>query len=123
LDANISLKNSSGEDLLNPNNPNSYKESKIKTYYLVNGEEKIAHTEEFIYEDGEGLYRLRIFLNDEGNDEFPITYIDWNETDRDTIKSEIYKTDNQTRVIKIWYNKVLMWDAENLHATEFTVIK
>lgn len=123
LDTNISLKNAAGEDLLDPNNPNSYKESQIKTYYLIDGEEKIADTEEFIFEDIDGIYRLRVFVNSKGNDEFPITYIDWNETDRDTIKSEIYKTDNNTTAINIWYNDELKWGAENLSAREFTIIK
>lgn len=123
MNADISLKNTAGEDLLNPENFNSYKEREIKTYHLIDGIERIAHTEEFLFKDNDGLYRLRVFLNDEGNDEYPTTYIDWNETDRDTLKSEIYRTNNQVRVVKIWYNDSLMWDAEDLGPEQFTIIK
>lgn len=123
LDANISLKNSEGEDLLNPNKSNAYNERNFKTYHLINGEEKISHTEELLYQDNDSIYRLRVFVNHEGNDEFPITYIDWNETDRDTIKSEIYRTSNQTRAIKFWYNGELVWDANTGKPAQFTIIK
>lgn len=123
MNADISLENAAGEDLLNPENFNSYNEREIKTFYLIDGIERIAHTEEFLFKDNDGLYRLRVFLNDEGNDEYPITYIDWNQTDRDTLKSEIYRTNNQIRVIKIWCNDVLMWDAEDLGPEQFTIVK
>lgn len=120
---NISVKNATGEDLLDPQIPVSFKEEMIKTYYLVNGEERLADTEEFIYEDAQGIYRLRVFLNYEGTDEFPITYIDWHETDRDTIKSEFYKTDTKVIVTKIWFNNELKWNHENGGDPEFTIVK
>lgn len=123
LDANISLKNNAGEDLLDPDNPNSYKKRDIKTYHLIDGEQKRAGQYDNLYEDEEGVFRYSVIVNYEGNDEYPITYIDWNETDRDTIKYEIYRTNNQTRAIKFWYNGELIWDAENENAPEFTIIK
>lgn len=123
LHANISLKNTDGEDLLNPENPNGYKERDIKTYHLINGVQKRAGQYDQFYADNEGIFRYSVIVNYEGNDEYPITYIDWNETDRDTIKSEIYQTSNQIRVIKIWYNGVLMWDAEDLGPEQFTIVK
>ena len=123
LDANISLKNISGEDLLDPNTPNSFKKGNIKTFHLINGEEKRAGLDDIIYQDGDSIYRYRTFVNYEGNDEFPITYIDWSETDRDTIKSEIYRSGNMTRVVKFWYNNELMWDGEKDGASEFTIVK
>ncbi len=123
LAANISLKNNAGEDLLNPDNPNSYKKRDIKTYYLIDGEQTRAGQYDNFYEDEDGVFRYGVMVNYEGSDEYPITYIDWNETDRDTIKSEIYRTKNQTRAIKFWYNGELVWDAENGNAPEFTIIK
>lgn len=123
LSADISIENTAGEDLLDPNSPNSYKKRDIKTYHLINGEEKRAGIDDNIYQDADSIYRYRTFVNYEGNDEFPITYIDWSETDRDTIKSEIYRTNNQTRAIKIWYNGDLMWDVENGGEPYFTIIK
>ena len=123
LDANISLKNAAGKDLLDPNNPDSYKKNNIKIYHLINGEQKPAGLDDIIFQDSDSIYRYRTFVNYEGNDAFPITYIDWSETDRDTIISEIYKTENQTRAIKIWFNNELMWDVENGGDREFTIIK
>ena len=123
LDANIAITNSDGDDLLDPNNLNSYKKGDIKIYHLINGEQKRAGIDDIIYEDVDSIYRYRTFVNYEGNDEYPITYIDWSETDRDTIKSEIYRTDNQTRVIKIWYNGELMWDVADGRAPDFTIVK
>jgi len=123
LDANISVKNAGGEDLLDPNNPNSYKKENIKIYHLINGEQKRAGLDDIIYQDSDSVFRYRTFVNHEGNAEFPVTYIDWDETDRDTLKSEIYRTDNQTRVIKIWYNGELKWDVENGEAPDFTIVK
>ena len=123
LDANISLKNAAGDDLLDPNNPNSFKESNIKTYHLINGEEIRAGLDDIIYKDSDSIYRYLTFVNYEGNDEFPITYIDWSETDRDTIKSEIYRSGNVTRAIKFWFNNELMWDGEKDGASEFTIVK
>lgn len=123
LDANISLKSAAGADLLDPDNPDSYKKENIRIYHLINGDEKRAGVDDILYEDGDGINRYRTFVNHEGSDEFPITYIDWSETDRDTIKSEIYRTDNQTRAIKIWYNGELMWDVENGGAPDLTIVK
>lgn len=123
LDANISLKNAAGADLLDPDNPDSYKKENIRIYHLINGEQKQAGLDDIIYKDIDSIYRYRTFVNYEGNDEFPITYIDWDEKDRDTIKSEIYRSNNVTRAIKFWYNDKLMWDVENGGAPHFTIVK
>lgn len=123
LGADISLTNNAGDDLLNPESPNSFKKNSIKVYHLINGEEKRAGNDDLIYEDANGIFRYRTFVNYEGNDEYPITYIDWSETDRGTIKSEISKNGSNIIAIKFWYNGELVWDAENEHAPEFTVIK
>lgn len=123
LDANISLLDGSGVDLLDPNNPISFKKENIKIYHLINGDEKWAGVDDFIYQDSDSIYRFRTFVNYEGNDEFPITYIDWSETDRDTIKPEIYRSENIIRAIKFWYNGELVWDANTGTAGEFTIVK
>ena len=77
--------------MLNPENPNSYKERDIKTYHLINGEEKRSGQYDQFYASNEGIFKYKIIVNYDGNDEYPKTYIDRNETDRDTIRSEIYK--------------------------------
>lgn len=123
LGVNISLESTTGDDLLDPENPNSYKKSEIKTYHLIDEVEQRAGADDVLLQDPAGTYVFRTFVNYKGNDEYPITYIDWSETDRDTIKSEIYRTINQIRVIKVWYNGELMWDVENGGDASFTIIK
>lgn len=123
LGANIALTNASGEDLLNPNNPNAYKKENIRVFHLIDGEQKRAGIDDFLYRDADSIYRYRTFVNYEGNDEYPITYIDWSETDRDTIKSEIYRSGNITRVIKLWCNGELVWDGNSGTTGEFTIVK
>ena len=51
LGAHISLANNAGEDLLNPNDPNSYKKRDIKTYHLIDGEQIRAGQYDNLYED------------------------------------------------------------------------
>ncbi|WP_310990965.1 hypothetical protein [Aequorivita marina] len=123
LDVNIALTNAAGDDLLDPDNPNSYKESAIKVYHLINDEEQRSGVDDVLFQGEDGTYVYTTFVNYEGDAEYPITYIDWSETDRDTIKSEIYRTDNQTRAIKIWYNDELMWDVADGSAPYFTIVK
>lgn len=123
LGVNISILNATGEDLLDPNNPNSFRVNDIKTYHLINGEVKLAGADDVLFQESNGLFVFRTFVNYEGNDEYPITYIDWDETDRDTIKSEIYRTKNSIRAIKVWFNDDLMWDAENGGIPYFTIVK
>ncbi|MEM0519314.1 hypothetical protein [Aequorivita flava] len=123
LAVNLSIKNEAGDDMLDPNNPNSYKLNDIKTYHLIDGEEVWAIADNVISQNNEGAFIFTTFVNYEGNYEYPITYIDWDETDRDTIKAEIYRTERQIRVIKIWYNEELKWDVENGGGPEFTIIK
>ena len=120
---NISILNAAGADLLDPNNPDAFKKENIRTYHLINGEVKVAGADDILFQESNDLYVFRTFVNSEGNDEFPITYIDWSATDRDTIKSEIYRTKNSIRAIKVWLNDDLMWDAENGGIPYFTIVK
>ncbi|AFL81535.1 hypothetical protein Aeqsu_2071 [Aequorivita sublithincola DSM 14238] len=124
LDVNISLNTTSGEDLLDQTNPNSFKKAEIKTYHLINGKEQVVGADDIIFQyNNEGINYFRTFVNYEGNDEFPITYIDWSETDRDTIKAEIYKSKSRIIRTKIWYNGELKWDGNDPKGCYFDIIK
>ncbi|MDX1279507.1 MULTISPECIES: hypothetical protein [Flavobacteriaceae] len=113
----ITIKDSDGVDLLNPENPNAYLEEDIYLKYLVNGEEQnvyYGHQDHpknlFIFEH-EGTYRIRVFPNTEASEEFPITYIYWSETDRDTIKCAYNRYGNSIVCDKVWFNGDLIWDS------------
>lgn len=105
-----------GNDLLNPSNQNAYDVDKIKIFYLINGviEEvynpNYDNPRNFSISEREGLFRLMLTLNATENDEYPTTYIRWSESDTDTIKCIVKRTDRSVICTKVWYNDSLVWD-------------
>ena len=116
-------------DLLNPNNNNSFKEENIKIIYLIDGNEIEVNKPMLDYPKGfrifehKNEYRLVIFPNNDIDTEFPITYIIWNGTDRDTVKCEIRRTDNSEICRRIWYNGELTWDSSENKERFFRIRK
>jgi len=124
----VLIKDSNGNNLLDPENVNSYKEEQIKIFYLVNGQQSEVNNSNldypkgfFIYEH-ENEFRIRIFPNSDKNEETPVTYIMWNNTDIDTIKCSIERKSNSEICKKVWLNDNLVWEA---YETErfFEIIK
>jgi len=136
LDTSIffTIKDSNGNDLLNPNHPNAYISDSIKIYYLKeNGEvEEIYNTnaadsrnfhiitpqESFV-----DYYAFLLHPNTFG--ENTITYIKWNNTDTDTVKTNYRYGKNYTICNKVWYNDVNVW-TENIEQNTgriFEIIK
>ncbi|MDR7371877.1 hypothetical protein [Flavobacterium aquidurense] len=115
LDAslNILITNSNGGDLLDPNTPDAYDQSKIKILYLVEGKliEKPNGTDYprnfFIYKQ-DNLNIIRIFLNDSKEEKYPETYIQWSEKSTDIIKIEYNRTRNSVSKKTIWLNNELV---------------
>ena len=105
-----------GNDLLNPTNQNFYDEGTIKIFYLINGvieevyNQNYDNPRNFRISEREGLFRLMLTLNATENDEYPITYIKWSESDTDTIKCSVSRTYRSVVCIKVWYNEALLWD-------------
>lgn len=115
----MSIKNAEGEDLLNPNNPNAYCVSEIKLFYKIGGEIMEVYDQMMddprnfsIYKNEiESEYRIRLLPNHDRDEAQPITYIQWNETDRDTIKAEFHYTgpanSNYSFTIEnLWFNGI-----------------
>lgn len=115
----MSVRNSDGSDLLNPNNPNAYSADEIKLFYEIDGEVVEVYDPAmdlprnfmiFNYSnETESEYRIRLLPNYDRNESQPITYIQWNETDRDTIKAEFYysgpEDSNYSFTIEnLWFN-------------------
>lgn len=126
----IHVKSSNGEDLLNPNSPNTLNTSNIKLYYLKNGisEEVYNPNSDYprnfmIFMDQEGLYRMRIFPNALKNEEFSVTYIKWNETDSDTVKCKFSFDCNATILQKVWFNDTLKLDTALGDGLFFEILK
>jgi hypothetical protein len=110
LGLEISVVDKAGNDLLNPVSPNSFKESEIKIYYLLDGKKvevfysNYDHPRNFyIYQRG-NEFRIAVILND------PITYIQWNNSDTDTIQCEVSRAEGSVVCRKVWFNGELRWD-------------
>ncbi|MCX7549200.1 hypothetical protein OS188_14700, partial [Xanthomarina sp. F1114] len=126
------VSSSSGIDLLNPNNANAYLENKIKIFKLIDGniveifnenadlqrDFKIVSPED----SGSEEYFIRIFLNSSIL-ENAITYIEWNDTDTDTIRANFRSGDNYLLITKAWYNNAQIFDADNIPETLPVIIK
>lgn len=119
--------NSDGENLLG----NVYKEENIKLYYLNNGiVEEVYDTNmdtprNFKFVDIDGKLAIRVFanLNDEN---FPITYLEWNEEDIDTIRCHYYRSEDDFVVYldTVWYNDVkILPESVFEEIEEFKIIK
>ncbi len=126
------VKNSEGEDLLNPNTPNSLNTDKIKLFYLKNGvKEEVYHPTAdhprnyFIFLDSNGQYRIGVNVNYAKSEPFPITYIQWNENDMDTIISKLEYKDSGISIEKLWYNNELKIDFSNPQYSDwvFEIVK
>ena len=100
------VRDSAGNDLLDPSNPNGYNIDSIRVYYLLT--DATLHKGQTYYEFEKGVardpgdyelmrskdgYVLHFILytlhSKKSNHERPKMYIDWNDSDRDTIKAKL----------------------------------
>lgn len=101
--------NSKGEDLLNPENPNHFKEKDIKLYYVVDGQTKevynpdMAYPRNFKIVKATNEYRITIFLNDSPSQK-NITYVQWNKEDTDTIEAAFRRDIGYIVKDTVWLN-------------------
>jgi len=112
----ISIKDNLGNDLLNPSTPNAFVENEIKIYYLVDGIKKEVfnanydHPRNFILFEKAGEYLMGLSPNGDEKEELPVTYIEWNAFESDTIQCHFSRTSNSVVCDKVWYNGALVWD-------------
>lgn len=127
----VILKDKEGKDLLNPASPHCIVPDSIKLFYVVNNTEYEIYNPKsdsprnfIVYKNmSDDLFRIQIYANHSPEEAFPITYIQWNPHDRDTIKCEFETKPNSILLKKLWYNNVLRIDMEQDSTTEFEVIK
>jgi len=103
----------------------------LKIYYVVNGKKDLFYNGNYGYPKGYGILEslngdkyLRLFPNTKG--EMPVTLIQFNETDIDTVKCEFYKKESNIICTKVWYNNVLKWDVADKNSSEtreITIVK
>ena len=119
------VSSTSGIDLLNPNNTGAYLEENIKTYNLIDGEVVEAYYANATNprgfsitspeDSGDDKYRINVHVYNPELENV-VTYIEWNETDTDTIKSNSVANGNSLVLTQAWYNNNLLIDesTENL---------
>ncbi|MBB6611034.1 hypothetical protein H7F15_08300 [Pontibacter sp. Tf4] len=112
----MSVKDASGADMLDPTNANGYNAEEIEIFYVVDGvKQKVNNTDMdhpkgfHIFKQGD-TYRIRIFPNADFHSSFPVTIVKWNETNSDTIKCNIERTDNSQICKQVWVNDELAWE-------------
>lgn len=112
----MAVRDAGGVDLLNPNNANAFNKDLIKLIFEVDGKQNEYYDENLDYRKGffiyqhENTHRIRVFPNSDHKESFPITYIQWNETDTDTLKCEIDRVGSSKICRKVWFNGELVWD-------------
>ncbi len=112
LKIEISVKDSAGNDLLNPSFPGSFKKDSISIIYLINGKRiNSDYTWKLNLYKVDSVYVIGLSPNDDNDTEYPITYIDWNQNNEDTFKCEIFRTSNITSIKKVWLDGQLKWQA------------
>jgi len=118
VDININVQNADGESLLDPDTEDYLNSDSIKVYYVNEGKAELYNKPYADYPNGYdvistnlGTY-LRLFPNVEGNDENPMTLIQWDENSTDTIKCAVVNQKNDIYVGKVWLNEQTVYDSE-----------
>ncbi|PBJ13708.1 hypothetical protein [Flavobacterium sp. ACN6] len=130
ISAELSIFNDQNEDLLNPNNPNHLDISKIRLFYVINGVNQEFHnlnvesTSVLRIVKRENEYRIKMLLNDYDKSEKTTIYLQWDESQKDTIQSTFEKSYNLYRPKKIWYNNKLVWQLDyGVEECYFKIVK
>jgi hypothetical protein len=129
-DVNITLQNSLGDDLLGTA---SYDPSTIKIYYRINGQTVEVYNpamgapRNFTISTQTTPKKMALHTNDAITELEPITYIQWNATDTDTIVTRFSVDEHyRVRTNMLWYNGDLVWDgvaSSTLNDREITIVK
>lgn len=85
----------------------TYPEDNVIVTYLINGNiVNLSQGELPRILNDELPKRIAIFLNNNESEEYPITYVKWNDTDTDTIKAHFIRGDGFLYYDKVWINDV-----------------
>jgi hypothetical protein len=125
----FSVFNTNDQDLLDTATVGHFNESVFKLFYVIDGEIHDVYNPNYdnprnfkVYKH-KNEYRIGIGMNYTESSEKPITYIQWNETDTDTIEAEYIRTDNAVMKNKVWFNGKLIWDRSLNQEEYYKIIK
>ncbi len=118
----ITLQDSSGNDLLSSTHPNRIDPSKVKIYYINNGElvevfdGRLDYPRNFfVFEnEEENINEMRLFLG--GDRPIGETVIHWGNYEADTIRAEFEGLGDSGRsgivLLRAWHKEELVFDVE-----------
>lgn len=120
----LSIQNSTGKDLLDPNVLNHFEISQIKIFSLENGEKKLLDdgSNPSLISNERGYYTIHLntkssFFATESSGVY-LSLIQLSENITDTIKTEWKAGKNYFYNTKMWYNDELRWETDK---TEFPI--
>lgn len=128
---NIGVESASGEDLLNPVNPNAFDRHTIKIYHMVDGNfetvrgPNLGNPRGFDFNlNMDSSYNIRIYGDLNSQESIVTSLIAWNNLDTDTLKYVVNRgNDGSIKTIStVWYNDVEMWTSTS-NAERYFVIK
>lgn len=130
LDVGIefSIQNSNNEDLLDPQTPEHINTNQIKLFYLLEGKKQevydsnMDNPRNFLIYKHENEYRIGITPNFSEESSKPVTYIQWNDADIDTIEVSYERTPRAVIQKEIWLNGDLIWERSNNQNDPFFVL-
>lgn len=117
---NLVLKDSIGNDLLDPDHPNTYNLGSIKTFEIIDGDvieiynpRMDAPRGYFIFENylDENVFGFSVPGNETSL--YRTFLLEWNNQDTDTIEMEYETIYNRNDVVKIYYNNEKKWDLDD----------
>jgi hypothetical protein len=82
------------------------------------------HPRNFVILEKEGKYLMGLSLNSVLSGKTAVTVIQWNESNSDTLESEVYKSGGLSMCKKLWLNGELVWTSDNYdNNRSITIIK
>ena len=124
----LSVVDSSGADRLNPDHPRAFRLSDIRTFYQEEEAPHYLQRPELFPpdENASGLqqqeYVLRIFPYDGSTEEYPTTYLEWRNTDVDTLQCAFDRVGGIVGT-RVWFNGELVWDTSSPTIRSFQIVK
>ena len=132
----FSIVDKQGSDLLIPNSVNYFETNNTKILNIVDGKLKVYSEALFDVPRGFRIHEPNEFVKNyifslhatQANgyaDLNSTAYIQWNDTDTDTIQCQFTKEVNSFRCVKVWYNGKEVWDISKGYGLKdlFTIIK
>ncbi|WP_298141784.1 hypothetical protein [Flavobacterium sp.] len=135
LDASVSiyLKDLENKNLINTSN---FLSENYRIYHLIDGvstevyDTNMDNPRGFFINYETSPICMALTLNHSENEQFPITYVKWNETDTDTLKAQFDRgSENNVDYVvcqKLWLNDELVWDVttpDGITGREITIVK